>query len=434
MPPRAWLVRDVTVALWRSVQDSGTFATDHLAAAFRRERRIGSQERKAVSEALYGMLRQARRLDFALQPVWGGLADEAERDLARFLAWQVLEGGWGVEDAERLMGGVDWRTVVSVGQRQEAIADPVERFGVSHSLPNWISSLLMNEYGDEASALAQALNRRATLTVRANTLRIDREGLGAKLRDEGVESVPCRYSPTGLRLTGHGNVFSLRSFQDGLFEVQDEASQLVSMLVAPPPHSAVVDACAGAGGKTLALAALLNNQGRILALDPSRPKLTELTRRCRRAGISNVRALQIPTDGYPGEVEALSGKVKRVLTDVPCSGLGAMRRNPETRWRLQPADLERLPAVQFAIAQRALQLLPEGGRLIYATCTILRAENEDVVEKLLDSNKLLEVVRPAEILGGKLAEDITDGSGRFLKTLPHKTDTDGFFAAVLRRR
>jgi 16S rRNA (cytosine967-C5)-methyltransferase len=228
------------------------------------------------------------------------------------------------------------------------------------------------------------------------------------------------------------NVFSLAAFREGLFEVQDEASQLAALVVAPPPGGLVADVCAGAGGKTLALSALMRNKGRILALDVSPSRLQELVRRGRRAGVSNARSVRTPHGAFPPEVESLRGKFVRVLADVPCSGFGALRRNPEARWNTTPEDLLRFPPLQEALARRALGLLAPNGRLVYATCTLFREENEGVVERLLASVPGLELVRVVEILGKAMAEPLCDPTGTYLRLLPHVHGCDGFFCAVLR--
>ena len=227
-------------------------------------------------------------------------------------------------------------------------------------------------------------------------------------------------------------MFGLPAFKEGLFEVQDEASQLVAEVTAPPPRGLVIDACAGAGGKTLALGALLENRGRLLALDVDPKKLEELSRRARRAGLSNHRALEVDATAYPDEVEALRGRADRVLVDAPCSGIGALRRNPEARWRLSEDDIPRLAGEQLGIARRAMSLVAPGGRLVYATCTVLRQENEAVVDQLLAPG--WEVMRVAEIWGSERAAAVTDPSGTYLKLRPDRHDTDGFFAAILYRR
>src|SRR5262249_28416122 len=289
-----------------------------------------------------------------------------------------------------------------------------------------------DDHGDEADALAAALNARAPLAVRANALKTTRAALADRLAAEGIASHPGRWAAAALVLDTRTNAFGLAAFPEGLFEVQAEASQLVAELVAPPPRGLVVDACAGAGGKTLALGALLANRGRLWALDADAKKLAELTRRARRAGLSNHRAVAVPPDAYPDEVEALHGRADRVLVDAPCSGIGALRRNPEARWRLADDDIPRLQAQQLAIARRAMGLVAPGGRLVYATCTVLREENQAVVERLLRPG--WDVMRIAEIWGNERAAPVADSTGSFLAMLPHRHDTDGFFAAVLYRR
>jgi 16S rRNA (cytosine967-C5)-methyltransferase len=222
------------------------------------------------------------------------------------------------------------------------------------------------------------------------------------------------------------NAFALSAFRDGLFEVMDEGSQLVAELVAPPPGGRVVDACAGAGGKTLAIGANLGGKGRLLALDTDGKKLEELRRRARRAGLTNVEAKQV------GEAApAVKGQFDRVLVDAPCSGLGTLRRNPEARWRLTRAIVESFPARQIALLVTYAPLVAVGGRLIYATCTVARAENERVIERFLAERDDFVAVPVKEIWGRERAERL--GDGMTLRLLPNRHDTDGFFAAVLRR-
>jgi 16S rRNA (cytosine967-C5)-methyltransferase len=229
------------------------------------------------------------------------------------------------------------------------------------------------------------------------------------------------------------NVFALRAFREGLFEVQDEASQLVAELCAPPPRAVVVDACAGAGGKTLALGAALGGRGRVLAFDVDARKLAELRRRAARAGLSNVHPMVVGADGPSAEVRAAVGErgAARVLVDAPCSGLGVLRRNPEARWRLDAAAVASFPARQRALLAAYAPLVAEGGRLIYATCTFTRPENEDVVQAFLQDHPEFQLVPVKEIWGAARAATI--GDGQVLRTWPHRQGTDGFFAAVMRR-
>ncbi len=423
--------RDLILELWTRTRIDWGFATDRIAEAFRRRRDLGSHERREVAEALYGMIRQARRVDFALEPM--KLGPGGDRELARYLAYRLLAGEISAADAAAARPG-DWQAVLSVDERVARQRDPVVRFGLTHSFPDWLAGHFIDEYPGEADALAIALNQRAPLAIRANSLEIDREALAARLRADGIESHPTRYASHGLILDTRTNVFGLAAFKEGLFDVQDEASQLVAELCAPPPRGLVVDACAGAGGKTLALGALMAGKGRLVALDVDDRKLEELRRRARRAGLSNARAVVIDERdrGFPDEIEALRGQADRVLVDAPCSGIGALRRNPEARWRLSPEDLERLPVTQERIARRVRDLCAVGGRLIYATCTILAAENDAVVARLMTEG--WEPVRAAEIWGTERAMQVCDATGTTLRMLPHRHDTDGFFAAVLRRR
>jgi 16S rRNA (cytosine967-C5)-methyltransferase len=421
--------RELILELWTRTRIDWGFATDRIAETFRREKGLASRERRAVAETLYGMIRQARRVDFALEALSPAPSGPA-RDVARYVAYRLLEGEIDVATAEKEMRG-DWKAVAAVGERIAREKDPVRRLGLARSLPDWLARRLLEQYGEEADTLAESLNRRAPLTVRANTLKIERDALIARLAADGVEAHATRYATAGVVVDTRTNVFGLAAFKEGLFEVQDEASQLVAELVAPPPKGMVIDACAGAGGKTLALGALLQNRGRIVALDVEPRKLEELRRRARRAGLSNARAIEIDDQAYPDEVQALRDKAERVLVDAPCSGLGALRRNPEARWRLTEDDLERLPREQEAIARRAMALVAPGGRLIYATCTILREENEDVVARLVPPG--WEIMRAAEIWGTERASWVSDASGTFLRMTPHRHDTDGFFAAVIRR-
>jgi 16S rRNA (cytosine967-C5)-methyltransferase len=281
----------------------------------------------------------------------------------------------------------------------------------------------------QASLLAGAMNTRAPMCVRANTAKTTREALVRRLAEEGVVARPTRLSPVGLVFETRVNAFGLPAFRDGLFEVMDEGSQLVAEAVAPPPRGRVADVCAGAGGKTLALAAILGNQGRVLALDSNGKKLEELRRRARRAGLSNVLAREVQGTELPDE--ARLGAWDRVLVDAPCSGLGTLRRNPEARWRLTPKIVDAYPADQLALLVTYAPLVAEGGRLLYATCSVLREENDEVVARFLQERPGFVVMPLREIWGKERAAALGDGT--FLRLLPHVHDTDGFFAAVLRR-
>jgi 16S rRNA (cytosine967-C5)-methyltransferase len=417
----------------RVIEIYGLAARDWAAApvtlgrAFRGARELRSAERRFVGEAVYALIRGRRRLAFT-----AGLEDATPLQL--YLVWLAGEHpGDAQVETELRINGVDPARLTDVEARLAAIADEDERAAIELSYPTWLVRRLGAELGSaDATALLAAMNRRAPLAARVNRLRGTRDELAARLADEGVPTRPLALAADGLELLTHVNAYGLAAFADGGFELQDAGSQLIAELVAPPPRGIVVDACAGAGGKTLALGALLGNRGRLTAFDVSDYKLEELRTRARRAGLTNVRALVVD-DKLPSPEElALAGRADRVLCDVPCSGLGTLRRNPEARWRLGPGDLDELPSLQRAILERYAPLVAPGGRLIYATCTVAHAENDAVVDAFIAAHPSFVEVSAKEILGRARAEAIGDGTR--LRVWPHVHDTDGFFAAVLRRR
>ena len=252
------------------------------------------------------------------------------------------------------------------------------------SYPTWLVERLVNDLGPtEALAACAAMNQRAPMALRVNTVKITREALIDRLAEENVVARPTALAPAGLVLETRVNAFGLSAFRDGLFEVMDEGSQLVAELVAPPPGGRVADACAGAGGKTLAIAAAMGGKGRLLALDVDGRKLEELRRRARRAGLSNVTARADRRRGAAARRGARSAAGTACWSTRPCSGIGTLRRNPEARWRLTPQAIAGFPARQLALLVTYAPLCAVGGRLIYATCTILEQENEKVVERFL---------------------------------------------------
>jgi 16S rRNA (cytosine967-C5)-methyltransferase len=415
------------------------FATEILARTFRQERQLGSGERRLVAESLYGLLRWERLLEaivdellasprVRLRPV-----SETARQELKLLAYELRSGVPAAalaSEARRLVGrDLDLASAVGtdagLGNRSG-----VDREALRLSYPTWLyQRFVLSMGGPAAEKLASAMNTRAPLCVRANTIKTTREALVARLAEEGVTAKPTPLSPVGLVFETRVNAFGLPAFREGLFEVMDEGSQLVAEAVAPPPRGRVADACAGAGGKTLALAALLGNQGRVLALDANGKKLEELRRRARRAGLSSVTAREVEGAHLPGEAKLASWD--RVLVDAPCSGLGTLRRNPEARWRLSTKAVDAYPADQLALLITYAPLVASGGRLIYATCSVLREENDGVVERFLQERPDFAVMPLKEIWGKERAARLGDET--FLRLLPHVHDTDGFFAAVLRR-
>lgn len=345
------------------------------------------------------------------------------------------------------------RGETDVAPRIERIERARERLGVAYSMPDWIVEVVCGELGDAALEPALVrMNEPPPRVARVNTLKTTRDACLAVLAEEGVGAHATAHAANGVVIEGRRSPFRTRAFARGEFEVQDEASQLVAELVAPPPRSFVVDACAGAGGKTLALAALLDGKGKLVAIDPSATKLEELRRRARRAGASNVQAIAVDLreEGSAGSRESgprhrsplapFHGAASRVLVDAPCTGLGALRRNPEARWRLRPEDLSRLVAAQAALTHAASRLVAPHGRLVYATCSFLPSEGEVAVEFFLSEHPEFTLVTARDVLGRARTEGVATRDGKYLRTWrfdeprePRPDDMDGFFAAVLRR-
>jgi 16S rRNA (cytosine967-C5)-methyltransferase len=418
-------LRALVLELWQRTRMDWGFVTDRLAQTFRKETWIGSHERRFVGETLYGLVRHLRRVDAALAR--GSKTQRAPRDLERLLALLVLERLVEPERAARVLP-LDWNAVAGV---DEAIARERKlgpRIALAASLPDWLAQRLVADWGDEAEPLALALNQRAPMTVRANLLVGDRSALAGELARADLATTPGAWCDTALRVDSRTNLFGLEAFKRGAMEAQDEGSQLLADLAVVDGAKLIVDLCAGAGGKTLAIAARLGNHGRIVATDVDSHKLEELRRRARRAGVSSAQALHLDGGRWPPALDALRGKADVVLVDAPCSGIGALRRNPEARWRLREADLAMFAARQREILANAQALLAPGGRLVYATCTLLGVENADVVATVVGPQ--LAVVPLAEILGDRAS---ALGGANALTVTPHRHGTDGFYAQVMRR-
>ena len=397
--------------------------------------------RAEFSQAVYGALAMQRRIEFALAtaPGWHGLTADA-RAAAALLGWRVHAGtldpaGAASRFARFSTIELPWAEIPAVEARIDALPDAQQRIAVRHSLPDWAAAELVARHGAEAEAVARALGEAPPRTVRANLLRCkSREDLAARLAAVGVQTRPTRFSPHGLHVEGTMALTELGAFREGWFEQQDEASQLAALAVAPPPRGRVLDACAGSGGKTLALASIMGNRGEILAADVHAGRLESLVERCRRSGVSTVRARHIGEESWGDEVEAFARKADRILIDAPCSGMGAWRRRPEGRWLMRESSFASLEATQAKLLRRSAAALQPGARLVYATCTLRRAENEVQIEQLLAEDPTLELVRLVEVLGAAMAAPISDPSGTFLVLRPDVHGTDGFFAAILRRK
>jgi 16S rRNA (cytosine967-C5)-methyltransferase len=300
---------------------------------------------------------------------------------------------------------------------------------LQHSIAAEIVGEWVERFGEDAAkALCVASNTPAPTTIRVNTLKCTREECQAALTREGVNSIPTRYSPVGLILEKRVNAGALESYRSGMFEMQDEGSQLVSMLVHPSPGSVVVDACAGAGGKSLHIAALMNGEGMIHAFDSDGARLRSLRMRARRSGANIIRDAIVGVDANPDP--GLAGTADVLLIDAPCSGVGTYRRNPGAKAGFSVGYSTSLSGLQSSLLDRFHGVVKPGGRLVYATCTLLRRENESVVEGFLEKHPEFRLIPAVDFVGSL---DIPLKSSPYMFLLPHETGTDGFFAAVLER-
>lgn len=308
-----------------------------------------------------------------------------------------------------------------------------------HNLPEWMVGPLKAQVGDGFWPLVESLQQPAPLDLRVNTLNDKRADVQKELAAAALKAVPTPFSPWGLRIDGKPALNKLDAFMRGAVEVQDEGSQLLALLLDAKRGEMVVDFCAGAGGKTLAIGATMRNTGRLYAFDTSAHRLDALKPRLARSKLSNVHPAAIAHE-RDERIKRLAGKIDRVLVDAPCSGLGTLRRNPDLKWRQSPKSVEELTAKQTAILQSAARLVKSGGRLVYATCSVLPEENEAIAEafsaanpdfELQDAKSLLEALK-VEGADGLCAGG--EGGTRYLRLWPHLHATDGFFAAVWNRK
>jgi 16S rRNA (cytosine967-C5)-methyltransferase len=392
-----------------------TPADSGLSAFFRAHRELGARDRPFVADGVFAYLRRMRSLEALAQT----------RDPHRLaLAVLVRESGRSLRDLAPALSATDEIWVRAFKSRMHTPLPPA----VAHDLPDWLWEALGDAYDDTTrSQLAHAFLSPAPMDLRVNTMKIARDAAIEGLVAVGIEAAATPYSPLGIRV--HGRPSIDRWIADGRVEVQDEGSQLVGFAVAPKRNDMVVDFCAGAGGKTLLLGALMRSQGRLYAFDVSEARLSKLAPRLARSGLSNVhpQALQHERDA---KVKRLAGKIDRVLVDAPCTGFGTLRRNPDLKWRQPASAVAELAARQHAILTAASALVKPGGRLVYATCSVLPEENERVVERFLAQNATF----TAGNAGAELARaGIPLDTGPTLKLLPHVHHCDGFFAAVLVR-
>jgi len=399
-------------------------------------RRLQPAEAEQLSGLVYGAFRRERRVREALREVGTELRGPNQARLG-IIGAALLDGGavLDLDAARTTWSEVSWQRFLQADKLVLERTTGAEKVAILGSLPEFLATALSNEYGDQAEALAASLADQAPRALRINSLKADVADGRERLEKEGAQVTPGTYGRRTLLLEGAFNPFVTRAFHEGVFELQDEGSQLACELVAPPPRGLVVDVCAGAGGKSLAIAAALEGRGKVVSLDVDASKLVELRRRAKRAAAANIQALSIDEEGpLPEDVLALTGKADRLLVDAPCSGTGTLRRNPEARGRLTPAAVERLVATQRAIIERTLPLLAPGGRLVFVTCSLLRAEGEELMDAVEAAHPELDPVNMAEIYDRAYVERFPRSAPHRVRLLPHLHGTDGFFVTVLRRK
>jgi 16S rRNA (cytosine967-C5)-methyltransferase len=385
---------------------------------FRQQRTLGQHDRAFVAEAVFGVLRHKRVLDY--------LSREASpRRLV--IAWLIRFAGLSARELAPALKHDETEWLAQIKSLPlDTLAPPVRA-----ELPDWVWERLSVRLDEaELLALGRVLQQPAPLDLRVNPLRSDRSAVLASLRSTGIEASPTPYSPMGVRLASKPAINRHPLFLEGAIEVQDEGSQLVSYLLAPRRHDLVVDFCAGAGGKSLMLGAMMHSQGRLYAFDVSPARLARLRPRLKRSGLSNLHP-HLLSNEHDIKVKRLAGKIDRVLVDAPCTGLGTLRRNPDLKWRQAPASLAEMRPKQASILRAASTLVKPGGRLVYATCSLLEEENEAIVEAFLADQRDFAPVSCKDLLK---QHGIEIGIGEQLRLWPHMHGTDGFFGAVLERR
>jgi 16S rRNA (cytosine967-C5)-methyltransferase len=410
------------VAAFATVGELKYPADKQLSAFFRSHPKLGQSERGLIAETVYAALRRRRLLEYLG-------ATRGARDMA--LAALVRLRGFSLRELEGIthVAETDWLARLKGAGRDEV------PFGVACDLPDWLVDRLRAAFSDaDLLALAQALQQPAPLDLRVNVIKADRDAVQRELAEDGISGTVTPYSPTGIRIVGRPAINRHRLFLTGAVEVQDEASQLVCHLLAPRRGEMVADFCAGAGGKSLALGAAMRSTGRVYAFDVSPRRLAELKPRLARSGLSNIHPQRIASERDP-KLKRLAGKFDRVLVDAPCSGLGTLRRNPDLKWRQTSADVEELVRKQTSILASAAKLVRPGGRLVYATCSILPEENDAIVSDFLASHPEFRLRSAHEELAAnriELARPAREDDLQ-LRLFPHTHGTDGFFAALLER-
>jgi 16S rRNA (cytosine967-C5)-methyltransferase len=420
-----------TIDLMEAVAANPDVTDRTVAAFFRRRRYAGAKDRAAITGLFYAIVRRRAWLEWRLINIAaGGLEGARPIVLA-----QLADGGVPDNELTALFDGSE-HAPVPLSLEEQALVQALRRAPsgtppppVAGNYPGWLHGALDRRFGANLSAEMAALNGRAPLDLRVNVLRADRKSVLEQLRGEGLTAEPTEFAPWGVRLPDSPRLETHPLYRDGLIEIQDEGSQIVAALVGARPGDRVVDYCAGGGGKALALAAAMDNRGEVVACDVKAQRLSDLPARVARAGAGIVIAHVLNESG-----DDLAGApFDRVLLDVPCSGIGAWRRQPNERWSLNQEKLNNYNKLQDELLAKGARLLSPGGVMVYATCSVLAEEGEDRIASFLAQTTAFTTIDVAAVWSSSGLGGSPPGAGPFLNLSPHATNTDGFFAAVLRR-
>ena len=431
------------VELANLVENNAQPADRIVGEFFRSRKYLGARDRRFISQVVYGLVRFQTRLEALVEQFrkenLPTTLSQGQKLLLRYVAYAISIEKANPEDITASLAG-RWKTVfpdvdlrpltgwLSDNASLDFLAgDDIQQLAVWYSFQEWMVREWVGQLGqDETEELLNALNSEAPVFLRVNTLKTNTEECRNRLGSEGIQAERSAYSPVGLVSAKRFNVQSCRSFKEGLFEVQDEGSQIVCLLAGPRPDSFVIDACAGAGGKSLMLAGLMENRGKILALDTEPKRLRELETRARRSGTTIIAAHSRAESGD------LKDTADLVLVDAPCSGVGTIRRNPWMKWSVTESLVDHYAQLQSRILEEYSFCVKPGGRLVYSTCSLFRKENEQVIEAFLPKHPEFVPAVPMTILSLPGIEG--EKNSHEVKLLPHKYGTDGFFIAVLQKK
>lgn len=414
---------------------------DRVVSQFLRDRHyLGSRDRRFISETVFGFTRHRRYVEALLEQFISDHHDQSildepsHRFVALLVVYSLTRGERESEFPHSLwtehfpnLAIEKFNSWISGHQSLDYLeVDRTIRLAVEYSFQDWMVSEWEARLGEETESLLRSLNAPAPVSLRVNTLKADREKCRDRLAAEGIETKNAGHSPHGLVASKRFNSHASPAFKDGWYEIQDEGSQLVSLLAQLKPGQTVIDACAGAGGKTLHLSSIMENRGEIVAIDTDRRRLRELGTRASRAGAMNIKTL-LRDEMHP---DNFFGSADLVLVDAPCSGTGTIRRNPAFKWTVSESLIRHYHQKQFDLLEFNARFVKPGGHLVYATCSLMREENEGVVERFLRGNDSYHAVSPnVEPYGIVWTPDQP-----FITLFPHQYGTDGFFIAVMERK